>query len=375
MRNKFYYKIYTALILFLFLFLLPFSASLNAKILMTPYLQGVTSKSIYVMVETDSKNDVQVEYSKENDKNTYTAQTAFFVPVKEKSNVYVHRVLLDNLEGATRYKYEVINGNGQTYAGTFTTAPKEGGVFKFAVMGDCRSNPKIHSVISKEIRKHEPLFSIYTGDLCYDGKYNSWIKEFFVTDELALISNVPFFNSVGNHEYGTNATDAFMQAPATTNTSSKYYYSFDYGEIHFIILNSQEFLKKGSPQYDFAKDDLKNSNKKWKIAVIHQPIYCYGGHGYNSSLFDLCDNIFEPSGVNLVLSGHSHFYQRNLVNGITHLIVAGGGAPLYTPKDGNYTKKTVKEYNYGIFEASPNVLKVKIYDIYGKILDEFELTK
>ncbi len=373
MNNKLKNKTKTALILFLFLILSAFP--LNAKILMTPYLQGVTTSSIYIMVATDSKNDVLVKYSKENEQKTISEKTTFYILANEKSNVYVHRILLKKLESATTYKYEVFNGNGQTYAGTFTTAPKENRNFKFAVMGDCRSNPNIHAAISKEIRKQSPMFAIYTGDLCHDGKFNSWKNEFFVPEELALISNVPFFNAVGNHEFGTNSTAAFMQAPEGTNSGSKYYFSFDYSDIHIIILNSQESLKKGSPQYNFAYNDLKNSNKKWKIAAIHQPIYCSGGHGNNPALYDLANDIFDHFGVNLVLSGHSHFYQRNVVNGVTFLIIAGGGAPLYSPKKANYTIKTDKVYNYGIVEASPIALHVIVYDINGNIIDDFELSK
>jgi predicted phosphodiesterase len=355
-------------------FILFLTLTINAKVLMHPYLQAPTGNSIIVMVETDSKDDVVINYSKDNTNKSMTAKTSWFVNVKEKKNVYVHRIVLNNLEPGNNYTY-TLKDDGKTYSGTFISVLKEGSSFKFAVMGDCRSNPDIHSVIAKEITKHSPLLSVYTGDLCYDGKYKSWKKEFFTDAELNLDRNVPFVNSLGNHEGSSKTSYAFLQGPNTDISGSQNYYSFDYGDIHFLVLNSEESIRKGSPQYKFAEKDLQSTNKKWKIAVLHQPIYCAGGHGENKSLFDLSNEIFEKNNVSVVLSGHSHFYQRNLVGKICHLVVGGGGAPLYSPKEADYVKKSAREYHYAIVDASPKVLKFKVYDIYGKILDEFEISK
>ena len=348
--------------------------SLNAKILMQPYLQAVSGNSIIVMVETDSKDDVLINYHKNNPAITMTGKTSFYVKVKEKKNVFVHRVLLNNLEPGCSYTYNLSDGD-RLYSGTFTSSAKPGSSFKFAVMRDCRSNPDIHSIISKEFTKHSPLISVYTGDLCFDSRYNTWKKEFFTESELNLDKNVPFVNSLGNHEGSSHTSDAFLQGPNSDISGSDYFYSFEYGDIHFLILNTEESLKKGSKQYKFAEKDLQSSNKIWKIAVLHEPVYCAGGQGDNKSLYDLSDKIFEKNDVSVVLAGHSHFYQRNLVGKICHLVVGGGGAPLYSPETKDYVKKSAKEYHYAIVEASPKELKFKVYDIYGKILDEFDITK
>lgn len=341
---------------------------------MQPYLQAPEQNSITLMVETDSKDDVYINYHKNSPSIQLSAKTSFFVKVKEKKNVFVHRVPLKNLEPGENYTYNLNDGK-KLFSGTLTFSTKPGSSFKFAVMGDCRSNPEIHSIISKEIAKHSPILSVYTGDLCYDGKYKSWKNEFFTEAELALDKNVPFVNSLGNHEASGKTSEAFLQGANTNISGSNDYYSFDYGDIHFIILNSEESLKKGSYQYNFVENDLKNSNKIWKIAVLHEPVYCAGGHGDNKSLYDLSEEIFEKNNVSVVLAGHSHFYQRNLVGKICHLVIGGGGAPLYSPGSSNYVKKSAKEYHYAIVDASPKTLKFKVYDIYGKILDEFEINK
>lgn len=348
--------------------------SLNAKVLMHPYLQAVSGKSIIVMVETDSKDDVVLNYYLNSPDTLLTAKTAYYVKIQERKKLFVHRVILNGLEQGVKYTYILKDGK-QTYSGTFTSSMKEGSSFKFAVMGDCRSNPDIHSIISKEITKHSPFFSVYTGDLCYDGRYVTWKKEFFTDAELNLDKNVPFVNSLGNHEGASKTSDAFLQGPNNEISGSNDYYSFDYGDIHFLILNTEKSLRKGSPQYNFAEKDLKGSDKTWKITVLHEPVYCGGGHGNNPSLFDLSREVFEKNDVSVVLSGHSHFYQRNQVGKICHLVVAGGGAPLYTPASADFVQKSAQEYHYLIVNASPRSLKFKVYDMYGKILDEFEINK
>jgi hypothetical protein len=85
------------------------------------------------------------------------------------------------------------------------------------------------------------------------------------------------------------------------------------------------------------------------------------------------EDLFEKYKVNLVLNGHSHFYQRNEVNGITHLTLAGGGAPLYTPEPKKYTVKSAKEHHYGYFEIIGSEIKFYVYNIEGKEIDRFIL--
>jgi len=86
-----------------------------------------------------------------------------------------------------------------------------------------------------------------------------------------------------------------------------------------------------SPQYNFIAADLAATTKPWKIVTTHAPAYASGGHGEDEDMIAMTNDIFEPNGVNLVIAGHNHFYQRNYVNGIHHLIIGSAGAPLVEP--------------------------------------------
>jgi predicted phosphodiesterase len=341
---------------------------------MKPYLQAVSGNRIFIMVECDNMAPVYVQFYDSLNKKQRTTFTGYALTTEKTIQTFVHRVVLDTLIPGMKYYYRITQGDQVYDGGYFRAAALPGDNFRFALFGDCRSDPDMHSLISVEIKKHEPSFSIYLGDLAFNNTYNMWKKEFFTDKELDLSTNVPFFNAIGNHEGWYQNTKAFLQAPYSASEHNDYY-SFDYGDIHFLILNTMTSCKKGSPQYDFVKKDLQSTKKKWKIAAFHHPAYCGGEHGDNQMMVAVTKEIFEPNKVDLVLAGHNHFYQRNLVNGIYHLVVAGGGAPLYDPSTASYTQVCVKDYNYGIVDFTPNLMKINIYNVHGQVLDSFEIKK
>lgn len=355
-----------------------------AKITMRPYLQAVTQNSIYVLAESDSKDTVKVDFSKDSSFSQFCQTEQINTIIDGRKTYYIHKIKLYPLDNATKYYYRVSQPNqkpskkgfqaDEYYYGSFTTAMPEGSSFRFAIMGDCRSDTTVHSRIAKLIAKKSPLFSIYLGDLCFGTEYFYWKKEFFIPDELELIANVPFFNAVGNHEQWKPNTLALQKAPES-KSKSEAYYSFDYGDIHFLVINTEINYSSVSPQYKFIMDDLRKSKKKWKIVASHIPAYSCGKYGNDNKLIEIANNVFIPSKVNLFLSGHSHFYQHNEVDNIKYLIIAGGGAPLHTPDSCEWTKRTEQTYNYAICDASPNELKIQVFNLRDDLIDEIILRK
>lgn len=166
---------------------------------------------------------------------------------------------------------------------------------------------------------------------------------------MSLAARVPFFNATGNHEKWDVNTKAFTQAPSSAS-GNQGYYSFDYGDLHVVVMNymDPEGFAEGSPQYNFIAGDLVALTK----------------------------NIFEPQGVDLVLSGHNHFYLRNFVNGIYHLIIGSAGAPLYDAGPvGGYTQVSIKSYCWATFDLTPTSLQMHVYDEDGEEIDSLSLSK
>ena len=342
----------------------------TSQISRTIYLQAVTSNSVYVMAESLNTVPLTVYYGQTN---TYgkSATTASKMPTT--GGTYIHRIPLTRLKPDTRYYYRL-----GSHRASFKTATNSGTAFRFAWMGDNRTGTSVHDAIAQLILKAAPRFSLYGGDLCLDGdSYFSYKEEFFRPNQLMLAARVPFFNTTGNHEKWETNTQAFMQAPASAS-GNQGYYSFDYGDLHVVVMNFMDpgGYKIGSPQYNFIASDLKATTKPWKIVMNHAPAYGVGSYGENADMIALTKNVFEPYGVDLVLAAHSHFYQRNFVNGIYHLIIGSSGAPLYDPGPiSGYTQVSLKSYCWAIFDLKPTSLKIHVYNEKGTQIDSLSLSK
>ncbi len=336
------------------------------------YLQAVTAERVYVMIESQSDESLTVDYGL----TTGYGSTAVSEGTKlTTAGTYIHRIPLSGLTPETTYYYRFGD-----HSASFTTAANPGASFRFAWLADTRSGTAVHDAIARFILAENPTFSLYGGDLCDDGSYNVYKEQFFRTDQMALAAKVPFFNATGNHEeWGTN-TKAFMQAPESVS-GNQGYYSFDYGDLHVVVMNYMDpgGYAEGSPQYNFIAADLTATKKVWKVVICHAPGYAAGGHGEDINLIALATKILEPAGVDLVISGHNHFYQRNFVNGVYHLVIGSAGAPLYTPGPVNYpegyTQVSLQSYCWAIFDLTPASLQMRVYDEQGTQIDTLTLSK
>jgi hypothetical protein len=164
----------------------------------------------------------------------------------------------------------------------------------------------------------------------------------------------------------------------TESSGTEYYYSFDVGDAHIIMLDvyATDFTKD-SKQWHWLRKDLKNTNKKWRFAAMHYPIYIhrsepsvtYGNEDVREHLVPL----FEEYGLTAVFSGDSHFYQRSVVNGIQYVCSGGGGAPLYDPgTDADYIKASAKKNHYVWAEIVGDTLTLEAFDDKNNLLDKVE---
>ena len=342
----------------------------QVTIVMDPYLQAVTTTGICVLVESSVQDTVTVDYGP--DGYTNSARTESIEPTDQQT--FVHNVKLAGLEPNALYHYRARQGRDTTVDADFRTSVLPGTPFRFAWMADSRSGNAVHDSIALRIKSAAPAFSLYGGDISVDSSYSRYKEQFFRPAEMSLICRVPFFNAPGNHEkWGTN-TQAFTQAPSSASGVQDYY-SFDYGDMHLVVVNNEVPYGPGSPQYDFVENDLKSTERIWKIVIAHRHPYCAGGHGEDSLMKAMATKIFEPNNVDVVLSGHSHFFQHNLVNGVHCLILGTAGAPLYDPGSASYTVKSAKEYNFGIGDVTPTSFHLMVYNERGAILDSLVLQK
>ncbi|MGE5549050.1 MAG: DNRLRE domain-containing protein [Bacteroidota bacterium] len=338
---------------------------------MKPYLQAVDNKtnSVYVLLECTTTDAVTVQWGPTTAYGS-SATTQFYLSTG--SSTYVHRVKLTGLTPGALYHYRAGQGGVYSADSTFTAAPNPGSSFRFAVHTDCRTQTSIHNNVAGRILNYNPQLLLLGGDLCNTSSYSVWKSEFFLANEMTLLNKTPMANGPGNHESSGTTTKAFTQG---TN-GSQLYFSFDYGDAHFCVIDTNDSAvgTVGSAQYNWIDNDLRTTTKPWKFVVYHKTAYVAGGHGENAATKTLSHNIFVPRGVQAVFSGHSHFYQRSYYEGIHHLQIGTVGAELDSTGSASYVQKTVRDYCFAIVDMTPTTFHMAVYEDGGTLVDTLDLT-
>ncbi len=211
----------------------------------------------------------------------------------------------------------LINTNNNfdiVYAQTTTTIPN----FNIAAVGDWGCNSNTDKTVNS-IKTQSPELILGLGDYSYESSADCWLD----TIDPIYDSNNPNANnmqiSIGNHENsGSEDFITYLDAFSLTRQFGQVY-SFNFHNVHFLSMATEISYSTGSSQNVFVKNDLAaaaaNPNIDWIIVYFHKPMYsspssCSSCSG-ESSLRDIYHPIFDQYGVDLVLEGHTHDYQRS----------------------------------------------------------------
>lgn len=199
---------------------------------------------------------------------------------------------------------------------------KEGSV-RFAIIGDTGTGSKQQQQLAdlmKQYREAFPFeFVLMMGDNLYGSETPAdYKKKFQDVYQRLLDDKVKFYASLGNHDQPNERFYEYF------NMDGKEYYRFTKGNAAFYALNSNYMDKK---QLKWLEDELIKDTSEWKIAFFHHPPYSSGGkHGSDKQLREVVEPIFVKYGVNVVLAGHEHFYERiKPQKGIYYFISGAGG--------------------------------------------------
>ena len=178
------------------------------------------------------------------------------------------------------------------------------------------------------------------------------------------IHNASLYPAIGNHDL-PSLTKYFSLA------GNEEWYSFDYGSVHFIILNSNSPLSLN--QFLWLLKDLQ-AEKIWKIVAFHHPPYSSGYHG-NTTILRIWSIIFQLTSVDIVFNGHDHDYERIKIGSVNYIVTGGGGAPLRPVGKSKWTICSASTYHYCKISVSPSTLNFTSYSLDGSIIDHFIITK
>jgi predicted phosphodiesterase len=171
-----------------------------------------------------------------------------------------------------------------------------------------------------EARAQFPFeFAVMLGDNIYGREApGEYVKRFELPYKVLLDQGVEFFAALGNHD---SPNQRFYKR---FNMDGKRYYSFSRGPVQFFVMDST-YVDRA--QLDWLDRELDGSRARWKIAYAHHPLYSSGGrHGSEVDLRVLVEPLFIKSGVDVVLAGHEHFYERiNPQHGIYYFTSGAAG--------------------------------------------------
>lgn len=283
---------------------------------------------------------------------------------------------LTGLKPGTVQHYQAFPG--EAGKGSFKTPLVGAGSFEFVVYGDTRTRHDVHRAVVAGILKYSnPDFAVQTGDLVEDARDNSLWPIFFDV-ERELLRKMPYYPALGNHERNARNYYDFMDG--------RPYYSFDWGNAHLVVLNS-DFGNFGAGraakeaywnvETEWLEDDLKNSQSAaFRFVFAHHPPMTavrsrQGDNGHMTAL----EPMFEKYHVNGAFFGHDHNYQHYLKNGLHYFVAGGGGAPLYdvdVPPPG-ITVKVEKTENFIVVKVNGATAHVDVFKPNGEKIDSAEL--
>ena len=215
-----------------------------------------------------------------------------------------HAVALTGLDPGSTYHYRVEGVGGSSATGCFRTAPaSDNSRFSFAVVGDSGSGGKGQLAVAALLERLRPDLVLHTGDVVYPaGQERHYDRRFFAPYR-NLIKTVPLFPVLGNHEVRKGNGAAFLEnfhPPLGSPGSTKRYYSFNWGNTHFVALDSELYHgDRGSnleEQRDFLKRDLATTRKRWRIVFLHRSPYGSSRHGGDEKARENLEPLFVKHG-------------------------------------------------------------------------------
>jgi len=306
-----------------------------------PYLQIPTPTSMIVRWRTDIATDSRVSYG--------ASPGSLTTDVDDGASVTDHEIEVGSLAPNTTYFYSVgtttteLAGNDADHH--FSTSPSTGtsqpiriwalGDSGFATPGDCLLSPECDAPAVRDAYLALPgaddtdlLFLL--GDNAYLAGTDAQFQTAFFDMHQDLLRRVPALPTFGNHEalssnsisetgpwFDMFTNPAGGEAGGVMSTTEAYY-SFDYANVHVIVLDSQSSDRSpGSAMLTWLETDIMGATADWIIAFWHHPPYSKGllhDSDVESREVQMRENvvpILEANGVDLVLTGHSHSYERS----------------------------------------------------------------
>jgi MYXO-CTERM domain-containing protein len=321
---------------------------------------------------------------------------------------YTHAATFTGLQPNTAYEYRVQSQGTWSAWQASRTAPTPGECtpFTFVATGDGRGEdlfgwgynqsgqwPGVMSLMASE----NPLFVLHSGDYVHDGdEVDQWVEELSNLSTIAALA--PFFLAQGNHDDGPGEgpTAHFNMAfsyPTNNPDNTEDYFSLIMGNVQIICLSTHSFDMVDQINWMDAEFTAQAGLVDWRLVFFHVPIWSSGSHGSNEDntpRADLMLPVLESHGVDLVVNGHDHHFERfhpsygghnagtRVVNplpfdnntrgeadGVSYIVAGGGGALLNPAFAVSETGSAVGDnhLSYAVIQAGGDTLQITTRDL------------
>lgn len=317
-------------------------ASNDVLVARGPYVQRVDAQSARVVWRTNIPESSNLSYS--DGVNNFTVQD----PVLRTD----HSVLIGPLPSLARITYTL--NYPKPKSGNFATCSGSPANLALDAAGDMGGGSPQETNIANLIAADHPDLIAAMGDDVYPTGSDKDYPARFLSPYASALAGSAFFTTFGNHEYySLGASDARR---TWSQPASKSSFSFDCSGVHIAVVDNYQPYGPGTAQYNWLASDLAATTQPWKIVVMHVPPYNSSTAGPWPGSAGVLDPLFEKTGVQLVLSGHAHNYERTkVINGVTYMVDGGGGNGLnaFSGTPPSWSAYRAADYSYVRFKISP----------------------
>jgi len=375
------------------------------------------STSRTIMWQSDnSEADAVIEYRLEGAEKTQTIGATDKAFTDDGSTTYIHEATLTGLTPNTKYEYRVGYGTDRR-SDWYRLETAGASVYDVLIYPDSQSGDYSQwEEIVKNSALRTPRTALYIsmGDLVDNGEHayqwRTWLNSI-----RPLSANVPLATTLGNHEMYTldwkmrepyAYLNYFAVPPNGNEIFNRRYYSYDFGDVHYVVLDTMLYESNHEDNHDthhpdlydvqvqWLRQDLTANTKKWIVVLMHRDPFQYAFDRSDANRavgFDdegvLFMPIFDEFNVDLVLSAHLHSYRNR---GHVRNFERDASGPLYilTGIAGDARRPKWKQHpldvyvapdrdknNYMTMTVTPNKLIVKAFLTDGTQLDESVIEK
>jgi hypothetical protein len=302
---------------------------------------------------------------------------------------YHEEATLRGLNPNTSYIYRVGREGYWGEPASFATAGPAG-QFSFLYMGDVQRGYEYWGEMLKSAVAENPglKFGLLGGDLV-DAGNDSYDWEQFFDAAAPVFSRIPLMPATGNHDDKDLFWNSFALPQNGPAGFKEKFYSFDYGNCHIAVLDSNYMGASGAGYdkiSDWLRNDLNNSGQRWKFLVFHHPPYPVVPDDHAGNLQINWVPLFEQCDVDVVFVGHQHVYMRTKPiragqvttdgNGIVYIM--GNAGMKYYPAGPAYdyiAKELDYVSNYEVININGDTFTLTARDAGGQVIDSYTITK